>query len=333
MQALRTPGFLDVLHDGDRHAHLRWDPPGTWGNVAYRLNEQKHQSHLVEKATLTPALREALALRLPEETVDPAYPGERAMLAATRLLEVGEGALREALLERGVPVWTVGWHRVPELFRVAVTGGAAPVQLCGYQLDLDAVLGPGTPPGAGSAVPSGGAVGVLPGFTLLDRLLGALSDGRLSEDDVLLAEHIGRSGYRAHRAPLEERQREQAFLAELDADPALAREAFLESARWSWMSPTHQDQPVADADTAALVAALRAGEGPAAVEVRGIGRFVRQELPPVTLRFDGRVSAEGWLRSVSGLPEPQVGSLWLRPHVQYVCPMAFVEWRELRSQD
>ncbi len=59
-----------------------------------------------------------------------------------------------------------------------------------------------------------------------------------------------------------------------------------------------------DLAMARAVAALASAEGPARVEVEGIGDFSREQLPPIRLPIVPPSPHDGWLPKVADLPEP-----------------------------
>lgn len=317
----RVPGVLDALHDAYA-AHLQWRPSSTWGATRYRLSDGRQQTHVVVKAELSAALREELALRLPEETVDPQHAGERAMLASTPVLEV-DGALRLALLDRGVEVWTVGWHRHADLIRVAAAGGPPRPHVLEFASGFIPSFSSAAPPERPHDVPWSGPIYDV---DFVSRLLGVVAEGRFNEDDVLLARDIVRRGYKDHLEPLDARRKEQALVAEVEANLETAIADGWDGVRWTWIHPLHDELPVADPHTAAVAAALARGDAPDRVEVAGLGTFARETLPAVDIDLDS-YRGDGWLPDAPGLPPPSRCHLHLPPRTRLTCPMSFDTWK------
>lgn len=295
----RYRGALAVVRSSDM-AYVRLAPTAGWAPPSPRIHDWRGQRHLAERAAIPAEVRAKLALRLPEDTCDPAHTRDLAMLTATSLVVVAD-PLRDALLACGVRVWTVGYHRNPAMLRIAAAGGAdAPV--CVEQCLYGLYAGDGARPcGRPERVPWNGMTGDFDG---IDRILRTVSRGVLDEDSVLLADEIVRCGWDAHLQPLERRRKDLAFVRSIDTDPDLAEEACYAHLRWQFERPQRTELPESDeAHAREMAAALLRPDGSAAIEVERIGEFWREGLHPEELRL-APDDLRGWLPAVSGLPEP-----------------------------
>jgi hypothetical protein len=311
MHALvRCPGVLAVERDA-WFGYVRWEPPAVYQQQPHKIDDWKSQRHLVEKASLSPAVCDALSLIVPDAHVMPTRRLDRAMLAATPLVTIGDG-LRAPLLGRGVRVWTVGYHRNPGRLRLIGQGGAAPTVWIEQELFsmFAAQELPGAPVGRPKRVPWYGWV---LDADRLDRVLRAASGGVLSEPAVLLADEIARGGWGNLHAPEDARRRDRELNEEIDADPQAAEEGCYADLRWaSWARWNDTEDAAATPALARAVAELASAAGPAQVEIEGVGTFWREVLPAMTLQVETPGAGDGWLAVVPHDAPPSMTPSTLR---------------------
>lgn len=305
-EIIRCPGVVAV----EREAHfgfVRWEPAAVWSSLQPKLDEWKGQVHLVTKASLSPSLREALYLLLPEDQIPPDRRLDLAMVRATSLVTVPD-ELRATLLAQGVRVWTVGYHRNPAIFRLVGEGGGEPtlwIEQGLYELfdpgsgvDLSPIL-PGPPLGRPPAIPW---YGWNADIDRLDRVLRAATGDVLDEPSVLLAHEIAREGFGNLHEPEAERRGQYEMKQMIAADPEAAEEGCYADLPWTWQRRWKGDEDAAATpELARAVAALASAGGPTSVEVAGIGAFWREELPPMRLIIAPPRESEGCLPAIPGL--------------------------------
>src|SRR6185437_9512237 len=138
----------------------------------------------------------------------------------------------------------------------------------------------------------------------IDRILRAATGGVLDEPSILLAEALGREGFGNLHDPADERQRHAGVLRIIAEDPQAAEEGCYADLRWTWRRwwNGHEDAAATPA-LARAVAALASAEGPARVEVEGIGDFWRERLPANRLPIIPPSPHDGWLPRLADLPE------------------------------
>lgn len=337
MHALvRCLGVLAVERDA-WFGYVRWEPPAVYSQLPYKIDDWKSQRHLVEKASLSPAVCDALSLVVPDAHVMPTRRLDRAMLAATPLVTIGD-RLRAPLLEHGVRVWTVGYHRNPGILRLIGQGGGAPTVWieqstpmmlagaddAGPQPDL-----PDAPVGRPKHVPW---YGWSHDADTLDRVLRAASGGVLSEPAVLLADEIARGGWGNLHASEDARRRDRELIEMIDADPQTAEECCYADLRWASVARWDDaDDAAATPELARAVAELASAAGPQEVEIAGVGTFWREVLPAMTLRVDTPSDSDGWLAAVAHDAPPSLSpwALHLSATHRYVRHLGPGAWWEI----
>lgn len=106
-------------------ARMWLGPASGWGLYSQPLDEWKRQFDVVEVAALTDEICAALSFERPEQQVGPELTWARRLFAAAKLIVVHDHD-RRALIELGVRVWTIGYHRNPGLLRIVGVGGGQP---------------------------------------------------------------------------------------------------------------------------------------------------------------------------------------------------------------
>lgn len=299
----RCPGVVAV----ERSAwfdYVRWEPTAVWLPLPQKIDDWRGQVHLVAKLYLPRSVREDLCLQLPEDQIPPEHRLDRAMARAATLATVSD-ELRAALLARGVRVWTVGYHRNPALFRLLGAGGSERtvwIEQCKYEFfGLDegremAPLVPGRPIGRPPKVPW---FGWHHDDDWLDRILRAATAGDLDEPSILLADGLARAGFGNLHEPEAKRRADDEFRRMIAEDPQTAEECCYAHLAWTSLRHWNDDEDAAATPTLArAVAALASAEGPAGVEVEGIGAFWREELPPMQLRITPPRPSDGFLPAI-----------------------------------
>jgi hypothetical protein len=326
---VRCPGVLAVERDA-WFGYVRWEAPAIYVQLPHKIDDWKSQRHLVEKASLTPAVCDALSLIVPDAHVLPTRRLDRAMLAATPLVIVGDG-LRAPLLDRGVRVWTVGYHRNPGRLRLIGQGGAAPtvwIEQVMFSL-FDGPELPGAPVGRPKRAPW---YGWSHDADTLDRVLRAASGGALSEPAVLLADEIARGGWGNLHAPADARRRDRELIEMIDADPQEAEECCYADLRWASHARWNDTEDAAATPALArAVAELASAAGPERVIIEGVGEFWREVLPAMTLRVETPGVSDGWLPPVShdAPPSPTPSTLRLPATHRYARHLGPGAWWEI----
>lgn len=329
------PGVLAVECDA-WFDYLRWEPPAVYLPLPRKIDDWKSQLHLVEKASLTPAVRSALSLIVPDAQVPPERRLDRAMLAATPVVTIGDG-LRAPLLDLGVRVWTVGYHRNPALLRlIGQGGGAATVWIEQVMYSLF-VADNGEPPLDLPAAPAGRPKkapwhGWVHDADRLDRVLRAASGGVLSEPAVLLAHEIACGGWGNLHSPEKARRGDRELLEWIEADPQEAEACGYASLQWNSHARWNDTEDAAA--TPALVRAvaeLASAAGPEQVEIEGLGTFWREVLPAMTLPVEAPSEHGGWLAPVShdAPPSMEPRALRLPATHRYVRHLGSGAWWEI----
>jgi hypothetical protein len=186
------PGVLAVeryLND----VWLRIGGAASWQPSGPNLNDWKGQVHAIDKATLSSGVREQLCAVLPEDRVSAALPRMREMLSATPLAIV-RATDRASLLELGARIYTIGYHRNPDLLRIVAAGGGQPAVWIEQHYYY---------------------FGSAHDLHQLDRVLRAATFGVVDESAVLLAKAIDFNGWNELTATVEERRAARSAAVEL----------------------------------------------------------------------------------------------------------------------
>lgn len=297
--------------------YVRWEPAAVWMPLPHKIDDWKGQVHVVAKLQLPRSVREELCLQLPEDQIPPEHRLDLALARATAVVTVSE-ELRAALLARGVRVWTVGYHRNPGVLRVLGYGGSDPAvwieqnKYALFGLDEPRVLAPilpGPPIGRPANVPW---YGWGHDIDWLDRFLRAATGGVLDEPSILLADRLAREGFGNLHAPDAGRRTDDELRRMIADDPQAAEDGCYAELAWTSQRHWNGDEDAAATPTLTrAVAALASAEGPATVEVEGVGGFWREVLPPMQLVIKPPRPSDGWLPAITDELPDAPAQAWL----------------------
>src|SRR5258708_11002104 len=180
---LTIPGLLFIgAESADKDAAVVHLGPAVGWTIPRGVATWSRELTVVMKQDLTPELRKELGVVLPEEQGDAeVVPRARRAAQACKLVAV-ERTLSEQLPAKGLRVHTVGFDRVSSGFFYFASGGSGPQKR--VQGELIEIIAPSLSGGSSQEELNAGLDG------LIDRLLGELSDGALSEEQLELAEAL-----------------------------------------------------------------------------------------------------------------------------------------------
>jgi hypothetical protein len=228
--------------------------------------------------------------------------------------------LREPLIARGVRVWTVGYHRNPDLFRLIGEGGPEPpvwIEETKYSLFLFPPNDMAGPIGRPADVPW---YGWFHDVDALDRLLRAATAGVVDEPSLLLAHRLPDLGWGDLVKPRAERRQVGEGIEMVDEDPAAARElVYYDAMKYTRWSLWHDQLPPApDPETRRGVEVMARPNGPPRVHLAGVGDFFRETLPRATIHLSPPEPSDGWLPRVRpGFAPPPARALELAETFRY----------------
>ena len=176
--SLSVPGVLHVGSSEHDLAVLHVGPTAGW--VALKgIRTWSREIAVVRKADLTDAIRKELALVLPEAQPQAASLANAKRAAQASPLVAVESGVAEKLAAKGVRVHTIGSDRITGGFYYFAEGGSRPpVRVQGNLIEMVAAALPAT---ADNAAVEASLDGVI------DRVLGELSGGTLTEAQIELA--------------------------------------------------------------------------------------------------------------------------------------------------
>ncbi len=190
---LTIPGLLFIgAESADKDAAVVHLGPAVGWTIPRGVATWSRELTVVMKQDLTPELRKELGVVLPEEQGDAeVVPRARRAAQACKLVAV-ERTLSEQLPAKGLRVHTVGFDRVSSGFFYFASGGSGPQKR--VQGELIEIIAPSLSGGSSQEELNAGLDG------LIDRLLGELSDGALSEEQLELAEALPTLGPKSAEA-------------------------------------------------------------------------------------------------------------------------------------
>ncbi|NVB39229.1 hypothetical protein G6O69_15405 [Pseudenhygromyxa sp. WMMC2535] len=330
------PGLI-ALDEGETSSTLRLDAASGWEMRWQPLDEWKRQVDVIEVSALSPRVCEALGCERPAAQLGEGLSWARRLLSAARLVVVREHD-RAQLLELGVRVYTIGYHRVPERLRIIAVGGGEPTLW--IEQSLPSFWDPNPRATALVSEPVRGPDAELETLELLEQILSAATEGVIDGRCFALAlgiHHECGTDFSLSRSEREARRESVESLRPLvepgDDDSDWARQLLnderypLARALNEWeagMRRRYDDEP-----SAALLAnaqALRAGQPEQVCVVTGAqGKegLYRRERSSASRLVRLRPSFEGWFGDPATLwgsapPVPDEGYLRVPASHRYV---------------
>ncbi len=237
------------------------------------LSDQKRAWHVVRRDDVNNEVRRALDLFDPVERVPEAQPLDRLMVETCPLVIVSD-EVRAELVSRDVRVWTVGYHRTPDLLFVAGAGGDAPMRWAATPYDMSR---------AGHTQ-----------IALVDRVLRAATGGAIDEPSLMLAAELQRLGWDDWSRPVAERAHARQVIEMVRDDPEEARACFYDSLQSSFARHFGaRSVPPYDEATVRTVRAMRTASGPEEVRIEDAGVFRRESSPEVVVAIPN--SPDDWV--------------------------------------
>jgi hypothetical protein len=179
---LTIPGLVFIGAEGAKDTAVVQIGPAVGWTIPKGVHSWSRELSVVVKEDVTPDLQKELGVVLPEQQGDPELvPRARKAAQASKLVAV-EQPLSDKLLAKGLRVHTVGFDRVSNGFFYFASGGpGAPKRLQG---ELIEIISPSLKADGSREELDARLDG------LIDRLIGVLSDGILSEVQLELAEAL-----------------------------------------------------------------------------------------------------------------------------------------------
>jgi len=179
---LTIPGLVFIGAEGAKDAAVVQIGPAVGWTIPKGIHTWSRELSVVVKEDLTPELQRELGVVLPEQQGDPELvPRARKAAQASKLVAV-EQPLSDKLLAKRIRVHTVGFDRVSNGFFYFASGGpGAPKRVQGELIEIisPSLKGDGSREELDARLDG-----------LIDRLIGVLSDGILSEVQLELAEAL-----------------------------------------------------------------------------------------------------------------------------------------------
>jgi hypothetical protein len=251
--------FVGPVASGKGGRSRIWLGPAAGWRVPRGIHQWERELSFVLRASMTPALASALRATRPEEQIAPKrFPMAAKAVEVSPILALSSN-LAQAAQEQGVRVHTIGVDRVSgDFYYFEEGGGREPVRVQGSLVDM---LAPSL-----KASTTNDEIAVLMDG-ILDRLLLALSEGKVSELDVELADALPRLS------------RDGTGLAGTDLDAFEAEATSLATRATRWEAAARQLPE-------ALATAARGGKASAPVPL--FGEAARETKPALDLVLSGK---------------------------------------------
>jgi len=251
--------FVGPVASGKGGRSRIWLGPSAGWRVPRGIHQWERELSFVLRASMTPALATALRATRPAEQIAPKrYPMAAKAVEVSPILALSSN-LAQAAQEQGVRVHTIGVDRVSgDFYYFEEGGGREPVRVQGSLVDM---LAPSL-----KASTTNDEIAVLMDG-ILDRLLLALSEGKVSELDVELADALPRLS------------RDGTGLVGTDLDAFEAEAASLAARATRWDAAARQLPE-------ALAAAARGSKASAPVPL--FGEAARETKPALDLVLGGK---------------------------------------------